>query len=273
MTELSARPGKVFLIGAGPGDPGLLTLRGREILERAQVVVFDRLVHPDLLKYASQAMLIDVGKQPNHHPIPQHEINQLLIHHARSGKLVARLKGGDPFVFGRGGEEALALRAAGIPYEVVPGVSSAIAVPAYAGIPVTHRNLAYSVTILTGHRAEADLEGQLPGPESSEGANPLPIHWKALVESSQTLVFLMGVQNLPTIVNHLLQAGMPPETPAAVIQNGTLPDQKVFLATLGTLLEEAAHVRAPAITVIGAVARFAAELGWFPGNSPAEGEG
>lgn len=251
--------GKVYLVGAGPGDPGLLTLRGRDCLAQAQVVVVDRLVHPDLLRFAPQAEVIDVGKQPDHHPIPQEQINQLLIEHARQGKIVVRLKGGDPFVFGRGGEEALALGAAGIPFEIVPGVSSAIAVPAYAGIPVTHRGLACSVAILTGHRAENPAAPQ----DAILDCNDLPVDWKSLVNSVDTLVFLMGVHTLPMITQGLLQAGMSPDTPAAVVQRGTLPGQKRVLATLGTLVEKAAGVRPPAITVIGKVVDLAAELAWF----------
>ncbi len=240
--------GMVYLVGAGPGDPGLLTLRGLECLQKADVVVHDRLANHKLLAYATQAEFIDVGKQPDHHPVPQSRINTILVDAAQKGKVVVRLKGGDPFVFGRGGEEAQALVEAGIPFEIVPGVSSAIAVPAYAGIPVTHRGVACSVAFITGH---------------CEGSKPLDIDWQALVHGIDTLVFLMGVHNLQTIVTALMEAGRPPETPIALIEQGTLPEQKVVAGSLADILEKAAKVKPPAIIIVGEVVNLHATLDWF----------
>lgn len=236
--------GFVSLIGAGPGDPGLLTLRGAEALQQADVVVFDRLANPSLLALCRPDVeLIDVGKQPDHHPVPQARINQILVEQARLGKRVARLKGGDPFVFGRGGEEALALAAVHAPFEVVPGVTSAIAVPAYAGIPVTQRGLAGSFAVITGHRSQ-------DGPDGLEAA-------------ADTRVFLMGVQNLPVIVQRLLEQGVPADTPAAVIANGTTPQQQVVSGALGDIACLARDVASPAITVVGPAAALRAQLQWY----------
>lgn len=240
--------GIVYLVGAGPGDPGLLTLRGLEYLQKADVVVHDRLANQQLLAYAPQAHLIDVGKQPDHHPVPQARINTILVEEARMGKVVVRLKGGDPFVFGRGGEEAQALAAAGIPFEIVPGVTSAIAVPAYAGIPVTQRETACSVAIVTGHCA---------------GSKPLELNWQALAQGIDTLVFLMGVHSLPLIVASLVEAGRSPETPVALIEQGTLPEQKVLTGTLANILEKATDVKPPAIIIVGEVVSLHSRLDWF----------
>lgn len=250
LDELSrVQPGRVYLVGAGPGDPGLLTLRGLECLQQAQVVVFDRLVSPLLRRQAPRAEWIDVGKQPDHHPIPQSEINALLVEHALAGRLVVRLKGGDPFVFGRGGEEALALAEAGIPFEVVPGVTSAIAVPAYAGIPVTQRGMAASVAFITGHR--------------SQGIDDIAAALDCAALSAGTRVFLMGVTNLPAIVQRMLETGCSPDTPAAVIQQGTTSHQKVVEGTLANIVERAADIQPPAITVVGEVVRLRRQLRWF----------
>jgi uroporphyrinogen III methyltransferase/synthase len=240
--------GTVFLVGAGPGDPGHLTLRGLECLQKAEVVVHDRLANQQLLAYAAQAELIDVGKEPDHHPVPQARINTILVEEARKGKVVVRLKGGDPFVFGRGGEEAQALAEAGIPFQVVPGVSSAIAVPAYAGIPVTQRKMASSVAFITGHNA---------------GSKQLDINWRALAQGVDTLVFLMGVHNLPLIVTSLLQAGRSPEMPVALIEQGSLPEQKVVTGTLTDILEKAAEIKPPAIIIVGEVVSLHSKLDWF----------
>ncbi|HCO12507.1 MAG TPA: uroporphyrinogen-III C-methyltransferase, partial [Desulfonauticus sp.] len=198
--------GKVYLIGAGPGDPGLLTLRGKEILEQAQVVVYDYLANEEFLNFCPQAEIIYVGKKGGDHTLPQEKINELLVEKAREGKVVARLKGGDPYVFGRGGEEAEELVEAGIEFEVVPGVTSAVAAPAYAGIPLTHRRFASSVSFITGHE----------DPKKPESA----INWKALVESKSTLVFFMGVKNLPSIASNLQQAGMSKDMPVALVHWG-----------------------------------------------------
>jgi uroporphyrin-III C-methyltransferase len=236
--------GFVYLVGAGPGDPGLLTLRGLECLRKAEVVAHDRLANHQLLDWAPQAELIDVGKQPNHHPIPQSRINAILVEEARKGKIVVRLKGGDPFVFGRGAE-------AGIPFEIIPGVTSAIAVPAYAGIPVTQRGIACSVAFITGHCAES---------------KPLDLNWEALVQGVDTLVFLMGVHSLPKITESLLEAGRSPETPIALIEQGTLPEQKVITGTLTDILEKAVGITPPAIIIVGEVVSLHATLEWFRPN-------
>jgi uroporphyrin-III C-methyltransferase len=249
--EQSSR-GRVFLVGAGPGDPELVTLKGLHILRRADVVIYDRLICPDLLDEAPpQAERVFVGKESGHHSMKQEEINALLIKLAQQGNLVVRLKGGDPFVFGRGGEEASALAHAGIPFEVVPGVSSAIAVPAYAGIPVTHRNLASSVTIVTGH-------------EQSSCTSPA-VNWEVLAMSGSTLVILMGVETLSHITQRLLAGGLHPDTPAAVIQQGTVPQQRVITDTLLNIAERAraAKIESPAVTVIGSVVALSDFLAWF----------
>jgi uroporphyrin-III C-methyltransferase len=243
--------GMVFLVGAGPGDPGLLTLRGMECLQRADVVVHDRLANQQLLAYADQAEFIDVGKQPDHHPVPQAQINAILVEEAIKGKVVVRLKGGDPFVFGRGGEEAQALVEAGIPFEVVPGVTSAIAVPAYAGIPVTQRKTACSVAFITGHSA---------------GSKPLDLNWQALAQGVDTLVFLMGVHNLPFIVVSLMEGGRSLDTPVALIEQGTLPEQKVVVGTLSDILEKAVEIKPPAIIIVGEVVNLHSKLDWFKPN-------
>jgi len=241
--------GIVFLVGAGPGDPGLITLRAVECLRKADVVVYDRLANRQLLSYAPQAEWIDAGKMPSHHKLPQEQINQTLIDHANQGKVVVRLKGGDPFVFGRGGEEAAALVAAGIPFEIVPGVSSAIAAPAYAGIPITYRDLAFSAAVITGHRSDpqADSEGE----------------WQRLAHSADTLVFLMGVQNLPTIVSQLIAGGRSPETPVAIVAQGTRPGQHTVSGTLADIVENSASIRPPAVIVVGEVVKLRATLQWF----------
>jgi uroporphyrinogen III methyltransferase/synthase len=239
----------VYLVGAGPGDPDLITMRGIECLKQADVVVCDRLVSHLLLAYARQAELIDAGKQPHHHNISQDEINALLIEKARAGQTVVRLKGGDPFIFGRGGEEAAALAEAGIPFEIVPGVSSAIAAPAYAGIPVTYRGLACSVAFATGHRAD-----YVEDPTCD---------WARLACGPDTLVFLMGVQNLPRIVEQLVMHGRPPSTPVAVVQWATCSDQKTVVGTLADIVQQAAGIRPPAVIVIGEVVRLRQTLQWF----------
>jgi uroporphyrin-III C-methyltransferase len=229
----------------------LLTLRGLECLQKADVVVHDRLANPQLLEYAEQAEIIDVGKKPHHHPVPQERINAILVEEARKGKTVVRLKGGDPFVFGRGGEEAQDLAEAGIPFEIVPGVTSAVSVPAYAGIPVTQREMACSVAFITGHCA---------------GSKPLDVNWQALSQGVDTLVFLMGVHNLKLIVTSLLEVGRSPETPIALIERGTLPEQRVVTGTLEDILEKAADIKPPAIIIIGEVVSLQSSLEWFKSN-------
>ena len=214
-------PGKVILVGAGPGDPGLLTRKGLEALQSADVVVYDRLVGPEILALMPEgAEQINVGKEASRHPVPQEEINQILLDKALEGKRVVRLKGGDPFLFGRGGEELELLARHRIPFEEVPGVTSAIAAPAYGGIPVTHRDCCSSLHIVTGHQ---------------RSGKALDIDFEALVRTGGTLVFLMGVSALPAICAGLLDAGMAPDTPAAVVERGTTPAQRRLSATLAGL--------------------------------------
>ncbi|HHX50965.1 MAG TPA: uroporphyrinogen-III C-methyltransferase [Clostridia bacterium] len=242
----------VYLVGAGPGDPKLLTLKGRECLAQADVVVFDRLVNHSLLNHVRKdAELIYAGKCPDNHILEQDQINATLAAHARQGKVVVRLKGGDPFLFGRGGEEAEYLEEQGIPYEVVPGVTSAIAVPAYAGIPVTHRDITSALSIITGN--------EKPNQKDSK------INWQCLVDENKTLVFLMGRRNLPLIVAKLLSMGMPKEIPAAIISWGTTPEQKTVVGELDNIVGRAdeAEITHPAIIVIGQVVKLREKLQWF----------
>lgn len=244
--------GKVYLVGAGPGDWRLLTLRGKELLAKADVIVTDHLASPRLLSFGREdAEQIYVGKRANHHTMPQEAINQLLIDKAREGKLVVRLKGGDPFVFGRGGEECQALQAAGIPFEVVPGISSALSVPLYAGIPVTDRRCASSFAVITGH--------EKPDKETSS------IHWDKLATAVDTLVFLMGVKNLDFITKNLMNYGKEPATPCALIRWGTLGLQKTLVGTLADIAAKARreNLRPPAVFIVGSVVRLRDSLLWF----------
>ena len=242
----------VYLVGAGPGDPGLITAKGLALLRRAQVVVYDQLASPELLKEApAEAELIYVGKKAGAHAVPQEGINDLLVAKARAGLTVVRLKGGDPFVFGRGGEEAEELAAAGIPFEIVPGVTAAVAVPAYAGIPVTHRRYTTLVTFITGHE------------DPTKEASTIP--WEALGQNPGTLVFLMGVKNLPEICRRLVEEGRDPETPAAVIESGTTLAQRTVTGTLADIAQAAreADIKPPAILVVGGVVELAETLKWW----------
>src|SRR4051812_29176032 len=250
---------RVYLVGAGPGDPGLMTARSLELIARADVILHDKLIPAEALDGArADAELIDVGKVGGGEQVPQEETLALLLSHAREGRVVVRLKGGDPFVFGRGGEEALALRAAGIPFEVVPGITAGVAAPAYAGIPVTQRDLASAVAFVTGHEDPAK-------PASA-------MDWAALGAFPGTLVFYMGVRQLPRISDHLMAAGRSPDEPAAIIERGTLGDQRIVPATLETLPDRAVAegVRPPSITVVGPVAALHETLGWF-GSGPLAG--
>jgi uroporphyrinogen III methyltransferase/synthase len=240
--------GFVYLVGAGPGDPGLLTVRAVELIATADAILYDRLIPPEALAGArADSELIYVGKEGGGPSMDQAEIERLLIEHARAGRRVVRLKGGDPFVFGRGGEEALALRAAGIAFEVVPGITAGVAAPAYAGIPVTHRELASAVAFVTGHEAEPGLD------------------WAALAAFPGTLVFYMGVRALPRLVERLVAAGRDPGEPAAVVERGTLPGQRTVPATLAQLPSRAeeARIRAPAVTIVGPVAGLRDQLAWL----------
>ena len=242
----------VALVGAGPGDPGLLTVRAAELIARADVILYDRLIPVEALAGARpDAELVYVGKQGGGPQMPQEEINRLLLEHGRAGRSVVRLKGGDPFVFGRGGEEALVCHEAGIPFEIVPGVTAGVAAPAYAGIPVTHRELASGVAFVTGHEDPAK-------PDSA-------LDWPALAAFPGTLVFYMGVRELPRIAAQLVAGGRGADEPVAVVERGTLPGQRTLLATLADVAERAAAegLRAPAITLVGAVAGLRAQLQWL----------
>jgi uroporphyrinogen III methyltransferase/synthase len=250
--------GKVSIVGAGPGDPGLLTLRGLELLRKAQVIVYDRLVNPVLLEETTSPTVtrIFVGKQAGRHCIVQSEINQVLIRHARIGYEVVRLKGGDPFVFGRGGEEAEALATAGVPFEIVPGVSSAVAVPAYAGIPLTHREYSSSFAVVTGHEA--------PKLESS-------VQWGKLASAVDTLVILMGLKSLEQITTELLNHGLAAGTPVAVISCGTTQQQETVTGTIAGIVDRAAHLDSPAVIVVGRVVDLQQRLNWFVPAFESEG--
>ena len=244
--------GTVFLVGAGPGDPDLITVKGVECIKRADVVVYDYLASPALLGYAAtDAEMIYVGKKGGDHTLPQEGINALIIEKAKAGKMVARLKGGDPFIFGRGGEEAEELVAAGIPFEIVPGVTAAIGASAFAGIPLTHRDYTSNVAFITGHEDPTK-------PTSS-------IDWQALATGIGTLVFFMGVKNLPSIVDNLITHGRPAQTPVAVIRWGTTPRQRTVTATLATIVDTVreAGIKAPAIILVGDVVRLRERLQWF----------
>jgi uroporphyrin-III C-methyltransferase len=239
--------GIVSIVGGGPGDPGLITVKGLECLRRADVVLYDRLVAPQLLNEAPpHAELIDVGKEPKRHRRSQDQINALLIEKAREGKIVVRLKGGDPFVFGRGGEECQALAAAGIRYEVVPGVSSAIAVPAYAGIPVTQRGITTAFTVVAGHTAGSDSD----------------IDWDAISRIG-TIVFLMGFEHLPEIIHRLIAHGRASQTPAALIEQGTTIYQSVVTGTLEDIVAKSTNVHPPATFIVGEVVRLREQINWF----------
>jgi uroporphyrinogen III methyltransferase/synthase len=247
-----AAAGTVYLVGAGPGDPGLVTRRALELVREADAIVYDRLIPAGLVAEARpDAQLHYAGKEPGKPSMDQDAINALIVELGRSGKSVVRLKGGDPFVFGRGGEEAQALAAAGVPFEVVPAVTSGIAAPAYAGIPVTHRDEASAVAFITGHE----------DPEKTESA----IDWEALARFPGTLVFYMGVKQLPEISKRLIDAGRRAEMPAAVVERGTLPGQRSLVGTLGDIaaLVAAEGVKPPAITLVGPVAKLANEIAWL----------
>ena len=250
--QFMSQAGLVYIIGAGPGDPDLITVRGLKCLQQAEVVVYDRLVNRRLLDQAPpRAEFIYVGKEPGRHTLNQDEINILLVQQAAQGKIVVRLKGGDPFVFGRGGEECQALAEAGIPFEVVPGISSAIAVPAYAGIPLTHRDHANTFTVITGHTA---------------GPDTCAVDWQALPKSG-SLVILMGMRNLAQIAKALIEAGRPADTPAAVIEHGTTEKQTVVYGRLDDIAARASDLCTPATIVIGQVAALSHQISWYQPRS------
>jgi uroporphyrin-III C-methyltransferase len=245
--------GTVSLVGAGPGDPELLTLRAARLLAQADVVVHDHLVGPEVLALIGRdAERIYVGKERSRHSMAQHDINALLVKLARAGRQVVRLKGGDPFVFGRGGEELQVLAAEGVPFEVVPGVTAACGVASYAGIPLTHRDCAQSCTFVTGHLKDGSCD----------------LDWPALARPRQTVVIYMGLSGLATICERLVAHGLPPHWPAAVVAEGTLASQRVVCATLATLAAEVARagLRSPCLTIVGEVVRLRDELAWFAGQ-------
>lgn len=244
--------GKVYLVGAGPGDPELITLKGLECIKNADVIIYDYLASPSLLKHAREhAEIIYVGKKGGDHTLSQDRINALIAEKAQKGFTVTRLKGGDPFIFGRGGEEAEVLIDARIPFEIIPGVTSAIAAPAYAGIPLTHRKFTSTIAFVTGHEDPAKAESN--------------IDWAALAKGIGTLVFLMGVKNLPHITDRLMHHGMSPDTPVALVRWGTTPKQTTVSGTLDTIVErtKAAGLKPPAIIVVGHVVKLREKMRWF----------
>src|SRR5437870_4610159 len=254
----SSKSGMVYLVGAGPGDPGLMTVRGLRLLERSDVVVFDYLANPQLLRHCPKAQTVYVGKQASQHAMSQEEINQLLVNLAREGNRVVRLKGGDPFVFGRGGEECEALAAAGVQFEVVPGITAAIAGPAYAGIPVTHREMNSSFTLVSGHGKEGDYR------DPSEKALASSIDWGALAKLP-CIAFYMGVKALPVICKRLIEHGMDGAMPAACIQWGTTARQRTVVGTVVDLAAKVAEAKLtpPAVTIVGRVVSLRETINWF----------
>jgi len=257
MAACRASCGKVYLVGAGPGDAELLTLRAARLLRQADVVVYDHLVGAEVLALIGPAVRrLYVGKERSHHSMAQEGINELLVRLAREGRTVVRLKGGDPFVFGRGGEELQVLAAEGIPFEVVPGITAACGVASYAGIPLTHRDYAQSCTFVTGHLKDGSCD----------------LDWPALARPRQTVVIYMGLSGLATICRRLVEHGLPESWPAAVVASGTLAEQQVVCATLGTLADAVAQagLQSPALTIVGEVVRLRDELSWFGGAATAE---
>ncbi|GGD32146.1 hypothetical protein GCM10012288_02600 [Malaciobacter pacificus] len=239
----------VYLTGAGPGDIELMTVKALRVVQNADVIIYDRLANSDILKEAKDGVeLIFVGKEKGNHRVPQDEINEIIYQCSLKYENVVRLKGGDPFVFGRGGEEALYLRQRGVEFEIIPGVTSAISVPAYAGIPITHRGITPSFRVVTGHRKSSD--------------NIAQINWKSFIED-ETIVFLMGLHNIELIVTNLLKVGKDKNYPCAIISNGTTKNQKVITGTLENIVEKSKEAVSPAIIIVGEVVNLRDELKWF----------
>jgi|SRR5690625_838222 len=241
--------GKVYIVGAGPGDIDLITIKGKRAIEEADIIFYDRLINQQLLTYAKEDVeLVFCGKKPNYVAVSQETINKLLVKHAQKGKIVTRLKGGDPFVYGRGGEEAAYLAANNIRYEIVPGITSGLAAPAYAGIPVTHRNVSRSFTVISGHDPNLQKE-----------------QWELYAKGSETLLIYMGMKHLATIVAQLIKHGKHAQTPVAIVHWGTTAEQRVLTGTLETITEQVGESRMknPALIVIGEVVSLQTELAWF----------
>ncbi len=253
--------GKVYLVGAGPGDPGLITVKGKKCIEEADVILYDRLINKELLNYAKDdAELIYCGKLPDYHLMKQETINHFLVKNAKKGKMVTRLKGGDPFVYGRGGEEAEELAKHGVEFEIVPGITSGIAAPAYAGIPVTHREHSSTFAFVTGHRRKDKEEDDL--------------RWESLAKGIDTLAIYMGVKNLPYICEQLLKHGRPASTPVALVHWGTIEEQQTVTGTLNSIVEivEKSEIKNPSMIIVGEVVRLRDKINWFEQSIHPENE-
>ena len=249
-SEQKQTEGQVYLVGAGPGDPDLLTFRALRLMQKADVVVYDRLVSPQILELVRRdAEKIYVGKAKSHHTVPQQDINQILVDQAKAGNRVVRLKGGDPFIFGRGGEEIETLLAAGISFQVVPGITAAAGAGAYAGIPLTHRDHAQSVVFATGHLKDGTID----------------LNWQGLAQGNQTIVFYMGLTGLPIICEQLIKHGLSADTPIALVQKATTSDQKVLTATLSTIVShpQLTEMKPPTLIIVGSVVSLQSKLNWF----------